>query len=195
MVQVASAARALNITAENMLKHVLREKIRGYYRGCSASDQIDYVEGQYDGIEKELVVSDGKQAITDDDILVGFQMFWALHNCEREVEREKLYKFLHDLVSFESPKTIIQATVNTMQAKNIKEVGNRARLIQFFHSLDSFFQFNIGKILLATSSLEDVRNMIDEDWPYFTNYLAEVKQCIDGTSCRGVKDLVQTLGK
>ena len=97
-------------------------------------------------------------------------------------------------VASENPRTIIQATVNTIQEGNINETVNRNLTNQFYLALDKIFHFQLGKILLATSTLEELKSLMTKDWPFFTHYSQEVEQCIREASCKGVRDLVNTLG-
>jgi hypothetical protein len=195
MVQVASWARSRNITTEDIMKQALQAKILGYYRGCSETDKVDFVGGHYDGLEKEFIVGKHEQVITDEDVNVGFKIFSALRYCETEVKREQLFLFLHNLVTAESPRTLIRATVNTIQEQHNINIDNRDCLNKFYLSLDSIFHFRLGKILLATLSLEELKSMIANDSPFFSNYTAEVEQCLSGAGCQSVRDLIQTIGK
>ena len=110
-------------------------------------------------------------------------------------ETVPLYKFLYILISSQSPRTVIRALVNTIQADNIRERNNRKLLNQFFLALDKIFHFQIGKILLATSSLSQLQSMMAMDWPYFNHYSKEIDLCLNGSSCLEIMNLVQTLGK
>ena len=106
-----------------------------------------------------------------------------------------LSKFLHNLVSTESPRTIIQATVNTIPAGDITDIVNMRRFSEFYLALDKIFHFQLGRILLATASRSQLQAMTAKDWPYFNHFSKEVDQCLSSASCQGVVDLVQTLGK
>ena len=68
-------------------------------------------------------------------------------------------------------------------------------MAQFYLSLDQIFHFQLGKILLATVSPSDIESMITKDWPYFSHYSQEINQCLNNASCKGISDLVQSLGK
>ena len=128
-----------------------------------------------------------KTSIMDEDVLTGFSMFSAIMYCPESTL--KLYQFLHGLLSTQSPRTIIQATVNTIQSDEIKE--NRIHLNQFYLALDKVFHFELGKILLATASSSELESMIAADWPYFSHNPQEVKQCLRGSGC----SLIQSLGR
>ena len=118
-------------------------------------------------------------------------MFTAVIYCTESVA---FPQFLNNLISTQSPRTIIQATVNTIQSSDIKNKEIRKQLHNFFASLDKIFNFQLGKILLATASSSQLKAMLAKDWPYFVKYSVEIKQCLSGVSCQGVVDLVETLG-
>ena len=151
-------------------------------------EQIDL--GNYENITNNF-------SISSEDIETGFSMFSAIIYCSESVA---LSQFLHNLISTQSPRTIIQATVNTIESGDIIEADNRKAMNNFYHALDKIFKLQFGKILLATTInwarphllLEP---MLAGDFPYVEAYKHEVEQCLGGVDCQGVEDLVQTLGK
>ena len=106
-----------------------------------------------------------------------------------------LSQFLNSLLSTQSLRTIIKATVNTIQSENIKESLSKEQMNQFYLALDKIFDFQLGKILLAISSPPEIEAMMAKDWPFFTHFSQEIDQCLEEGSCRGVQDIVNTLGK
>ena len=136
--------------------------------------------------------SNTEPIITDEDIKIGFQMFSAIVYCSEPVA---LSKFLHNLVALQSPRTIIQATVNTIQSDDIKDMKNRERLNQFVIALDNIFSFQLGLILMATASPSQLKAMMAADWPYFHKHSQEIDQCLNHENCSGVKHLFHDLGK
>ena len=119
-------------------------------------------------------------------------MFSAIVYC---TEPMALYQFIHGLLSTQSPRTIIQATVNTIQSGDTLDSTTKKYLNQFYHDLDNIFHFQFGKIFLAQSSLGHMQDIMAKDWPFFANFSDEIKQCLSGATCQVVTDLVQTLGK
>ena len=131
--------------------------------------------------------------ITNEDVITGFEIFSAMIYCPESTM--KMYRFFHSLLTTQSPRTIIQATVNTIQADDINEKVDRKMLNNLYHAIDKIFHFKLGSILLATASPLQLQAMMAKDWPYFNPYLKEIDQCVTGVSCQGVRDIVQTLGK
>ena len=198
MVQLATQARTENLGSEEVIHRTLLEK-----KKIIQSAQLDYASmckggqikpnhyGLIHGLNIGLNNSTGGEA-SGEDALTGFMMFSTMIFCSESVP---LYQFLHSLLSTQSPRTIIQATVNTIEAGDIKERSNRKRISQFYLVLDKIFHFQLGKILLATVSSSDIEAMMAKDWPYFSHFTEEIKKCLNHSSCNGVRDLVKSLGK
>ena len=132
-----------------------------------------------------------KTTINNEDTETGLMIYFAIVYCAEPVA---LTQFLHSLLSTQSPRTIIQATVNTIQSDRIQEKSNRQRMNKFFHALNKIFDFKLGAVLLATTTPAEINSMLSKDWPYFTQFSKEIDQCINAASCQGVKEIVQKLG-
>ena len=119
-------------------------------------------------------------------------MFSATIVCSEPVA---LSQFLHNLLTTQSPRTIIQATVNTIQSEDIKEIITRKLMNDFYLALDNIFQFQLGKIHLATALSSQLQNMMAKDWPYFIHYSHHIDQCLNNNSCQGLNDTIKSLGR
>ena len=95
-----------------------------------------------------------EEPTNNEDIMIGLEVYSALVYCPPEKEM-KLFQFLNKLISTQSPRSIIQATVNTIQNNDIEDPTTRNVVNQFYLALDSIFHFQLGKILLALSSPSD----------------------------------------
>ena len=198
MVQLATQARTENVVLEEVIHRTIKEKAKLIQNGqldyasmCSGGqirpDHYNVVAGLNIGLNDTF----GGVA-SDEDVVTGFMMFSTMIYCSESVA---LSQFLTSLISNQSPRTIIQATFNTIQSGEIKQVVNRKGMNQFYLSLDMIFHFQLGKILLATVSPSELQTMLAKDWPYFSNYSQEIERCLNSTSCQGVSDLVKSLGK
>ena len=216
MVQLASNARANNMTMEELIDETMKEKTKlinsGFIQYTSMCSGGQVTKGLYPkvfakilkiktdysdkskfwqlGVIKVKQLSDIE--ITDEDLTNGFMLFSAIAYCSEPVA---LSQFLHNLLSNQSPRTIIQATVNTIQSENIKERISRKLLKNFYLSLDKIFHFQLGKIHLATASKSHLESMMAKNWPYFTPFSQEIDQCLNNASCQGVRDIITHLGK
>ena len=161
---------------------------------CSGGQvRLTHYKQCYDWLTNYLGYDDKNYlTIADLDIQNGFKMFTALISCTESV---KLYQFLHTLISTQSPRTIIQTTINTIQNGKIIKISNKKRFNQFYLMLDKLFHFQLGKILLAISTKFQLKAMKDKDWPYFSQYSQEMDQCLSGETCQGTMDIVQGLGE
>ena len=198
MVEMASLARTQNMTREEILKEIIKMKTNETLKQSFEFSKV-FSHGQikpenythlFESIN--LGLSPDRINLTEEDIQTGFMMFSAVIFCAESVP---LSQFLQRLVSTESSRTIIQATVNTIQATDIKEHASRRGLNKFYQALDKIFHFQLGKILLATSPPTGLESMLAKDWPYFRHYSQQIDQCLGETSCHGVKDLLQSIGE
>ena len=146
----------------------------------------------FDELDIQMIGDNTLKTLTEEDIETGFMLFSAIIFCSEPVA---LSQFLHNLLSAQSPRTIIQATVNTLKSDNINEIRTRILLNNFYLALDKKFHFQYGKILLATSSSQQFDRLITKGWSFFSRYKQEIEQCLKNTSCQGVSDLVQSLGE
>ena len=199
-VQIASIAASEEKTKRKIELKALKEKAEILHSGslhyssmCNGGKILDISRPLiFEAAGFKLGSNSKSDIITEDDIQTGFMVFSSLMSCSEQLA---LSQFLHSILSTESPRTIIQATVNTIQSDNIKDKDSRKLLNLVFLALDKKLNFQLGKILLAISSKLELDSMIAKDWPYFTNYTEEIDQCLSGANCQGVRDLVQTLGK
>ena len=149
LVNLATQARTQNVNWEEVINMTIQEKTK-----FIMNRQLDYVsmfsEGQikpnnYSVIARLTIgLNHTTSGVTnDDDLLNGFKLFSTIFYCSESLA---LSQFLHSLLSSQSPRTIIQATVKTIQSRDIKERSNRKRIGQFYLALDKISHFQLGKI-------------------------------------------------
>ena len=148
-------------------------------------------ENPFEGITLTLADVANEGDINVDDIRIGFSIYTVTMMCE--LETLKLNKFLESLVLTQTPRTIIQATLNTIHLENI-EYKNRQRLGKFYLELNKTFNFQHGRILMALSSPWELDGMMAQDLPYLTPYKQQVEECVSGSSCQGLNELINDLG-
>lgn len=130
------------------------------------------------------------------DLETGFRLFSAVIYCPEAVtELYQLYQFLSNILATETSRTILKATVNTIMSGKIFEKLNRKRMNGFFSVLEKTFDLKFGKVLLATIPRAEMEKMIEEDWPFFASFQAEMEMCRKETNCSGVNNLLRQLGK
>ena len=204
MVQLASRARANKMNRDEILNKAMKDKANIFQSGVLWKDYHQTKicsEGQltktfystfFDVITLGMENSDKNPVINDEDVETGFMIFTAIVYCPESVL--KLYQFLHSLLSTQSPRTIIRATVHTIQSENLEGDTIKKMMNEVYLAMDKVFHFQYGKILLATTSLLELEAMMLKGRPYFTHYSKEIDQCLSGVSCKGLQDILLTLG-
>ena len=138
---------------------------------------------------------EGQEGTGQVDIKTGFSVFSALIYCPKSAKQTfQLYQFLKNLAAKESPRTIVQAVVNTIQSETIHEVDDRKRINEFYSAMDKHFDFQYGRILLALSTKPQLEDMLEKEWPLFDNFKTELEGCLNGTICRSIDDHINSLG-
>ena len=201
-VQLALRARLSGLTKGEIIASVVREKAnlvlskKLNYKSMCSEGLVNVVNqtwlfGQI-SLGTQNVTPTIKGQVLDDDIVTGLMMLAAMVYCSESVA---LSQFLTELVSTQSPRTIIKASVNILQSGNIKKRMDREYMNNFYSSLDKIFNFQLGKIILAVSSPLEIKGLIALELPYLTKYLQEVNECLRKGDCQEVRNLVNSLGK
>ena len=195
IVKIAGKAQRKNMTEDEITSKVIQESALIKSLGSCPYGQVEdekFMEQVFLKLNN-LAASDEIENITDEDIVTWFSLYSVLLYCPEE-ETLKIFQFLHELISSHSPRTIIQATVNTIQSDGILKTYNRNFLGQYYQTLDKIFNFQLGKILLALSSTIEIRNMMEKNFPYFLQYREQIEQYLSGRGIQEVIDLVQEIG-
>ena len=152
MVQLANMARMQNMTPVQMNKKtmdekkamVLSESSKFQYNIMCSRGQIK--PERYNRIFPRLNLGlpeiSRNNTITDADITNGFMIFSIIVYCSESVA---LSQFYHNLLSTESPKTVIKATVNTIESKNLKERILRENINKVFMTLNKVIISSLEK--------------------------------------------------
>ena len=141
-------------------------------------------------VEKE----DMEGSVTDEDVTTGFELFRAVVYCPLATDI-KLFRFVEQLLSDESARTITQTFVNLVRSGVLRDVRRFTLIKEFYLVLASTLNLRYGNVLLATSTNSQLETMINDDWPFFTNHTDLVKNCLLGSHCDSIQDRVQKLGK
>ena len=138
-------------------------------------------------------VPDGDIATPDDDIETGFELFHAIDSCPPATVF-KLFRFIDQLLSSESSRTIIQTMVNTFHSGSIADETSFTLAKQFYFVLASTLNLTYGDVLLATSTNTQMEAMIGNGLPFFANNTDLVAKCLQGFDCDGIEGILQKLG-
>ena len=201
MVEIAAQARKENVTQDEIVSQTIQKKAKLIENGtlnktiCQGgqvkNESRSWLFNEIMVDSENQTESNTQVTPTDEDIETGFMVFSAVVYCSESVA---LAQFLHNLLSTKSPRTIIQATVNTIQSDHIMEYRNRRFVNSFYLALDNVFKFKLGQILLATASPSELQGMVDKEWPYFAKFSKELEMCLDGSNCQGVREQIKSLG-
>ena len=197
MAQLGKHLRLQNLTKEEILDKVLRNKLH-IITDIEDKDKCSLGEVKsmhLDWLFSKLVPTVSKKEIdepTAEDIEIGFEVFNTITYCPISVF--KLYRFIKDLLSSKSSRTIIQSMVNLFQSRILKDKAIFALAKEFYLVLASTLQMEYGNVLLATSTKSQIQSMIDDDLPFFTNNTEMVKTCLNDLDCDSTQDILQRIG-
>ena len=186
--QLARHYRLQGLSREEIVQRIVRKKMM-VTDFVHKSDHIcmggQVKTNHYKTLFEEVLIEvDDEGPITNqEDLQNGFATFVAIVFCPDVVEELKLYKFVDDLLTSQSPGTIMRATINTIEAATLKE-DLSSKFNEFFKILNQVLELRYGMILLASSSPSSVRKMLasdsESDRPYFPKGNKYVEQCRDG---------------
>ena len=198
MVQLARQLRMQNMTSEEIKDKVIREKTQNISsllddNVCSL-DQIesDDLHSTFPKLVLFIGAEEMEGPATADDVKTGLEIFHAVRYCPTLVI--KLFRFLDELLSTQSSRTIIQTFVNLFRSSDITDTTTFGLAKEFYFVLASTLQLQYGNILLATASKSEIQYIIDNDWPFFANSTDLVITCLEDLGCDKLQEFIQNLG-
>ena len=127
IVEKAAQGRLYSVMTSDIVNKTIEEKTGlildwsiDFFRMCWGGQvKPEYFHTVFDKFLLELGRNKSKTTVTDEDIKTGFMLFSAIVYYSEPVS---LSQFLLSLLTTQSPRTTIKATVNTIQSeeKNIK---------------------------------------------------------------------------
>ena len=198
MVKLASHLRnEKNMSKEQILDKVIRDQrqsITTLSKSSCAMNQIksELFKREYPKLVSNVPVKDWEQeSITQEDKVTGFEIFHAVVYCSSSLSFDfKLFSFVDQLFSLESPRTIIQ-TFNNMFNSGVVQ---SAHMEDLYFALATTLRLQFENILLATSTKSQLQTVINNGWPFFINNIELVKTCLLESNCTGFRNLIQELG-
>ena len=127
MVQLARQLRLQNMTEDEILEEVIHKKLQNIKifdeDGMCSMEQVkpENLEKVFSSLKLVLNVNMNTtdEPLTDEDIRTGYRIFHAIAYCPIMVL--KLFRFIDQLLSVESSRTIIQTFVNLFQSEAIRD--------------------------------------------------------------------------
>ena len=129
---------------------------------------------------------------SEEDIRNGYDLFQAVIYCP--TMSIKLFRFVDQLLSSESSRTIIHTVVGLFQSGVLTEETSFTLAKQFYNKLASTLNLKYGNVLLASSTNAQLKALIRKDWPFFSNNTNLVERCLQESHCDGIQDIFQKLG-
>ena len=200
MVQLAKELRLQNMTKKEILTQVIRRKLHTKMVADTDGDvcfmEQAKVEGQKRVSSNILAMVNTSKTPGEpkvEDIETGYDLYHAVVFCPPTTAL-KTYKMIDQLLSVETSRTIIQATVNLFHFGAITDESIFTMVGQFFYVLADTLDLQYGSILLATSTTAQLKAVIKKDWPFFTNYTDLVKQCLQESNCDSIQNIYRNIG-
>ena len=129
---------------------------------------------------------------SEKDIRIGYDLIQAIVFCP--TMSIKLFRFVNQLLSMESLRTIIQSFVNLFQSGAPTDKTSFTLAKQFYYVLASTLNLQYGNVLLATSTNAHLQAAIRKNWPFFANNTDIVEKCLQESHCEGIQDIGKKLG-
>ena len=85
--------------------------------------------------------------------------------------------------------------VNLFHSGAMQDMTSFTLAREFYFVLASTLQLQYGNVLLATSTKSQLQNVINNAWPFFTNYTELVKTCLKDSECDNTQDVLQKQGQ
>ena len=194
MVQLARQPRFKDLTKEQIFETVVQQKVKDVKklaedRVCSL-DQVK-PENQNEALltlDPFMNTNEAEVSPSDEEI----QLFYALVYCPTKVI--KLFRFIDQLLSNESERTIIQTVVNMFQSEVITDVKSFTLAKEFYFVLASTLNLQYGNVVLAISTKTQLQAAIKNDLPFFANNTGLVEKCLRESQRDGVQDIIRNLG-
>ena len=193
-VQLAKQFRIQNMTREEVLDTLVLAKmpsIRDLERmggnGQATDKYLDKV------ITSLLTSEQSKEPLTNIDKTTGFEVFHAIKYCPFQMF--KLHRFVHGLLSNETPRTMVQSLVSIFHTGVLSQNTKSFTLAkELYLVVADMFKLQYGNVLIATGSTTQLQTVIDYDWPFFTNYTESVRTCLKESICDELQDIFEKLG-
>ena len=204
-VQLANQLRQQNMTQEDMVTKVVQEithiKKEGVFnigyledKFCSPVQSLSWQGYKAVNVVLDILIdNETTNTIVIEDLKAGFAIYSAVVFCSNTPKQ--LYKFFFDLVSKETPRTILLALVNTIRSSSLKTYSDKLQLNEFYHSLNLIMKPMYAQIITAISSRNDLKKMNDNGWPFFSNKTDSFLESVQSDHYQNVSEPTDTLGK
>ena len=138
-------------------------------------------------------ITDEQEGFTsEEDVRTGYKLFHTIIHCPTMTI--KLFRFINQLISNESSRTIIQTFVNLFYSGTMKDKMSFTLAKQSYHQLAINLNLQYGNVLLAMLTNGHLQTITSNDWPFFANNTDLVEKCLQESHCDGIGDIFRILG-
>ena len=198
MVQLARQLRLQNMSKKEILETVIHEKLKNikileekemcFMGNIKPQKQIK----AFSKLTSNLNTHKIERPPSEKDIRIGYELIQAVVYCPTMLI--KIFRFVDQLLSSESSRTIIQSFVNLFQSGAITDQTSFTLAKQFYYVLASRLNLQYGNVLLATSTKAQLQAVIRNDWPFFANNTDLIEKCLQESHCDEIQGIFQKLG-
>ena len=200
MVQLAKHLRLQNMTRDQIMDKVITTKLQNTVflenEGMCSLDQVR-PEHLNEVFSKLVLTAENRNKLEgpllSEDVKTGFEIFHAIVYCP-STEVIKLFRFIDQLISSETSRTIIRSMVSLFQSGVLRDKTSFTLARKFYLVLATILQLEYGNVLLATSTKSQLQTVIDNDWPFLTNYTDLVKKCLKDFDCDIIRNIIKKQG-
>jgi len=156
MAQMARQLRMQNMTREQILDKVIRDKMENisileeekicWFKQIQSESLVDVFSKLVSLVDKEEME---EPAVTEEDVRTGFDIFQIIMYCPSPMV-VKLFRFLDGLVSSETSRTIIQSSVNLFQSGVLKDMESFEMARNFYFLMASTFDLQYGNFFACS---------------------------------------------
>ena len=196
LVELARQARLQNISTEGLVERSLNNtKLSSDDTYCRDGQLQDYSYEQFfTKLEGTITPIANLTSFENVDFHSGTKIFFAMTLCPHPMSL-KLLDFFKGIFDSQGPRAIIRTVVDTIQSGTVQNGESMKRLNKLYLVLEKKYDLQYGKFLLALSSMEDLEEMMNKGWPFFAKYAQEMDLCFNGTTCRGLNDVIARIGE
>ena len=195
MTRVAVKKRMMNMSRDDIVKEAIEVKTKMlrtgelHKRDCEM-EQIKVANFDHFSqvLSKEQSMEVSNETPSQDDKEIGLALFMIALHCPEETM--KLGQFLLQLVKEESLPSLILTITNTIQSGQLP-LYHKRMLGKIYQVLNSIFEFNLDKILLATTTASQLVALQDQELPFLNTNDLLAENCTLGQSCGGVFGHIQ----
>ena len=196
MIKLTRKLRLQNMTEKEIWEDVIKRKMGNVKilekEGMCSMGQVktQNLKEAFSKLVTYKITDEQEGFASEEDVRSGYKLFHAIAHCPTMTI--KLFRFINQLLSNESSRTIIQTFGNLFHSEADKMSFTLAK--QLYHQLSFTLNLQYGNVLLAMLTNGQLQTLTRNDWPFFANNSDLVEKCLQESHCDGIEDIFQRLG-